>query len=594
MLRRSHSTPRGPLTLFAVVAALGALAVAWCGRRPPDYGWRGSQPCAQDGTNTLRLNGEYDGLRLLAAYPPHQSMGVLSGPQGNSPAVVLSHSVAQTPTTRRIHTTVVDMSSGDTLALWADRWLVCPLDPDSSDGDILLWHPEADYVRTRSRATFDTVALFRHNYALDYKLMNTSKFTSSLEAAARGESLAVTSRLLVTGVDGNEQGVITFDPRYTADSGHLYETSRGPLGLVTTDGGYANSDLFHLLLDQPRLIDGEPITVASADDIEGSYGGFFCVAPQAEECLWYRRLGLSGVTYRAVDLDCDGCDEILVETYCAENGVSGGGTTDAGTAYLLCVDQGGNIIWRKRVLGFHLGVQAAAVDITGGENLEVVMVWSSGFYEETGGVAILAADGRTLVERTDLGGLYTLAIADFDADGAMEIATSGPEGRIYLLDSSLDVKHTRVDSTDLLAPAGSPSGQSMPRRFCDSGVIWRRRVVPLAATDVNGDGIPELIALHTAWHRWDMPGVSTIMCGRGDIVVLDGGLNEITRVEIDHRTAGVRLPPGDHPASLKLRSFAVDIDADGVDELMIASRSRGLFACGTASSDWGGVWQATD
>ncbi len=478
-----------------------------------------------------------------------------------------------------ISTFVISAGDGDTLAFWKNRWLVCPISPGSAGGgDLLLWFPEAWYERAGALTRADTIALFRHNYARDFKLLNRDTFTSSLEAAARGDSLAVYSRLAVTGPGGKELDRFEFDDRFTADEGFLYETPGGAVAIIETDGGYANSDFFYLLFDQPELVEGEAVIVTDSDDIEGNYRGFFTVALEPGKSLWYRRLGVTSQRSHLVDLDRDGIDEILLEAYCAENGVSGGGTTDAGTTYALCLDQGGNIIWRKRLLGIHLGVQAAAVNVTGDEDLEVLIVWSSGYDEQMGGVAVLSADGKTLVERTDLGGLYALAVADFDGDGEVEMATSGPNSRIYILDASLNVEHTRVDSTDLLMPAQLPYAEYAPNGFYDSGLIWRSRVMPVAASDLDGDGVSDLIALHTTWHRWDMPGVGVVLCGRGDIVVLDGELNEIMRAPVDCRTTDGGTYPLDMPASMKLESFPLDIDGDGEDELIIGTKGQGLFA----------------
>jgi len=575
--------PRGlsPLNHHAGVAlvvlgALAALIVAAAGRRPPQHHWASARLEPQDGTNSFTMTGPaWAGVGSSSAHHSYHSMHVCGGRSPGEPLIATSD-YTYGRTLRDISTHVFNPATGETLIAWPDRWLVCPVQPDERRSDLLLWFPEAWYERASEKGAADPVRLFQHNYAMDFKLLNTDTFTTALEAAARGESLAVYSRLAIVGMDAEEQSRFRFDPRYTADDGFLYETEGGRVAVVETDGGYANTDLFYLLFGQPQITDGEALTLRSSEDIDGSYRGFFTVDIEQGTPLWYRRMGVTSVRNRPVDLDGDGIDEILVETYCAENGVSGGGTTDAGSVYVLCLDQGGNILWRKRLLGFHLGAQVAAADTDGDGMPEVVVTWSSGYYEQVGGIAILSADGRTLRERTDLGGLYGTVVADFDSDGAVEIATGGPGGRIYALDTNLAVESTRVDTTDLLLLAEDHDGAHAERGFHDTGTVWRSRVMPVAATDLTGDGVPEIVALHTAWQRWDM-GLPTIWCGRGDLVVMDGGLDELIRAARDHRMGGRYAFPADMPASRKMVAFPLDVDADGRSELILGTMGRGMF-----------------
>ena len=557
---------------------MGAIAVAIVGRRVPDTHWIGARLEPQNGTNSFRLAtpGGWDGLEPAARYQSFHSMHVAGSDDAGVP-ILASAEYTHGAINRDISTHVISAGTGDTLACWDDRWLVCPVTEGSGQSDLLLWFPEAWYERASAVGRADTIALFQHNYAMDFKLLSSNTFMTSLEAAARGESLAVYSRLAVVGSDGEEKTRFAFDPRYTADGGFLYRTHGDRIAIVETDGGYANSDLFYMLLRQRQLSDGDALTVLSSNDIDGSYRGLFAADIENGVPLWYRRTGVTSMKNHLVDLDGDGIDEIILETYCAENGVSGGGTTDSGTVYVLCLDQGGNIIWRKRLLGTHLGSQSAAIDVTGDEQLEVIVVWSSGYYEHQGGVALLSADGRTLRERRDLGGLYGMAVADFDGDGEIEIAVGGPESRIYILNADLEVECSCVDSTDLLMPAHDPNGEYVGRQFHDTGVIWRHRVMPVAAADVDGDGAAELFALSAMWHRWDM-NTGTIQCGRGDLVVLNGRLEELMRAPRDHWDGGRHGYPTDSPASMKMVSFPLDIDADGESEFMLGSIGRGLFA----------------
>ncbi len=575
---RRGSRHRHLRAALVAVGAVGAIAIAIAGRRAPDHHWVSARLEPQDGTNAFLLapRTDWDGIEVAASYESYHSMHICGLDRDGVPILATAEYTNDQPL-RTISTHVVSAAGGETLAGWDDRWLVCPVSQGRGQSDLLLWFPEAWHEHASSVGRSDTIGLFRHNYAMDFKLLSRNTFTTSLEAAARGESLAVYSRLAVVGPDGEEKLRFAFDPRYTADDGFLYETPGGRVVIVETDGGYSNSDLFYVLLSQPQLVDGAAVTLRSSDDIDGSYRGFFAVDVESGAPLWYRRMGVTSMKNHLVDLDGDGIDEILLDTYCAENSVSGGGTTDSGTAYVMCLDQGGNILWRKRFLGTHLGAQSAAVDVTGDGLPEVFVTWSSGLFEHQGGAAVLSADGRTLAERTDLGGLYGMAVADFDGDGEVEIATGGPESIIYILNADLEVECSRTDSTDLLTSAHDPDGVYATRRFHDTGVIWRHRVMPVAASDVNGDGVADVLALQTMWQRWDM-GIGTILCGRGDLVVLDGRLEELMRVARDHREGGARGFPADMPASMKMVAFPLDIDADGAAEFMLGTMGRGLYA----------------
>jgi len=566
-----------PLTAACVVAAL---SLCWRGSLPPDYRWSSAQSSTLSSTRAFEIvpNG-WEDIQLSCVFPQSGTFDVCDREVSGQPVIAMGDYSRGTYPERSISSWVVSGASQETVAYWLDRWLVSSVPArDGVSGDLLLWFPETWYAEAGPELRADTIALFRHNYAMSCKLFDLAALQSSVIAAGRGQMASMYSRLLLVDLLGEELHRFPFDPRYTADAGFVFDTDFGPVALIETDGGYSNSDLFYLLLDQPALSDGTSVAVTDNDDIEGSFRGFFAAGLRDQSALWYRRLGLSSVAYHAVDLDRDGVDELLIETYSAENGVSGGGTSDAGTGYLFCLDQGGNILWRKRVLGVHTGVQCAVADVTGDERLEIMMVWSSGVYEHAGGAAVLASDGTTLHQRTDLGGLYALAAADFDGDGSIELATSGPESRLLLLNGALEVERAVTDTVDMNSWRHDPVGRVAPAPYYGSGIIWRSRVIPAGATDLDGDGTEDLIALKTAWHRWDVPGVRTVWCGRVDLIVYDGTLKEIMREPIVNEMSPYGTLPSDHPASMKLRTFPLDLDGDGADELVIASRGQSIFA----------------
>ncbi|MFH1865058.1 MAG: hypothetical protein ABIK85_04180, partial [Candidatus Eisenbacteria bacterium] len=263
-----------------------------------------------------------------------------------------------------------------------------------------------------------------------------------------------------------------------------------------------------------------------------------------------------------------------------ENGVSGAGTTDAGSCYALCLDQSGNILWKKRFVGVHIGVLAAAADVTGNGCPEVVAVCSSGQHMDMGYASVLSASGRTLAERSDLGGLYGIAVADFNGDGASEIVTGGPDGSVIMLDGDLDVVAGFTDTVDFTRiPNWSHTTMTVPDIRAIEVEQLYRRVIPLAAFDVDGDGDIETLALCVAWAhiQWRAHARATLTPPRADLIVLDSDLREEARVVVRPEEWGLDQGPFDAPASLKIDIFPVDMDGDGVREVLLSNGGRGLY-----------------
>jgi hypothetical protein len=579
MSSRSFPLRRVALPLLTAAAVAAALVLAFTARRGPGARSDRLSIPSRQGTyafETRLPDGPWRGLRLIRLVEPSPLVADLcgSGPTG-LPLFAVSGYVE--PDGIRVHATDVVTASGDTVSHLADTRLVCSLPADHPGQELLTWLPEAWCEEVGNPSRHDTVALFLHNYGSEFRFSEPGLVSRALRRAARGESLVVRSTLAVTGLRGAVRERIALDPRYAPAAGVPYRCEGDTLVIAESDISYQNSDLFSVLFVQPVLSDGDNVTVTDTEDLEGSRRGLFFVAPGRGAVLWYRQLGVLCLRRHIVDLEGDGIEEILLETYGSENDVSGSGTTDAGTAYILCLDLGGNILWRHRVHGVYVGAQAAAVDVLDAPGSEVVMVWSSGRHDGVGGAAVLSAAGEVLSERRDLGGLYGLTVADFDADGEAELVTGGPDRRVYRLGPGLGTEATWASTVDLLAPAsGAKEG-----RFADCGVIWRSRSIPLASTDVSGDGRPDIVALETAWSRWDdLPGGGTLRCGRGDLVVLSADLEEYARAACDGTTTGDGRYPNDMPACMRIEVVPLDADGDGGDELCVLMRTGGVFLYG--------------
>ncbi len=573
-----------PLRWLVFLLGLGvALAIAGAGVRPGRGleivgGW------STDGTRSCDVPNPPAGdgyeLELVNVFPGCDSPYLVAGFDERGLPIISASRMTATRPERAISGCLFD-AHGDTLAVLDDKWVVCPTGALLPEPELLIWWPESWYERVHERRIEDhRVDIFRSNFSRDSKLIHMNSLQRALGAAWRGDSLAVYTRLLAA-VPGEEERLrVPVDPLYSADGGIAFTDGDRHFAVVKTDGGYHNVDRLYMLFAQPALSTGNEYPLLGIDDIEGGYRGVFCVDLDRGDVLWTDRMGAAPVRTHAADLNGDGIDELIVQCYSPENGVSGAGTTDAGTSYVLCLDQSGNILWKKRFVGVHIGVLAAAADVTGDGCSEVVAVCSSGQHMDMGYASVLSASGRTLAERSDLGGLFGIAVADFNGDGASEIVTGGPDGSVIMLNGDLEVVAAFTDTVDFTRiPNWSHRETTVPDiRAVELEQLYRR-VIPLAAFDVDGDGDIEILGLSVAWAhvRWRAHNRGTLRPPRSDIVVLDCNLKEEARVIVRPEDWGLDYGPFDAPASLKTDMYPVDMDGDGVREILLSSGIRGLY-----------------
>jgi hypothetical protein len=571
-----------PLRWLAFLIGLGlAIAMAGAGTRTgPGLsvvgGWTTDGSCSWDGPNP-RV-GDYE-LKLRSVFPPCSSPWLIAGFDEQTLPIFSASHLSYTEPERDIAALLFD-ARGDTLAELRGKWGVCPTGVLLPEPELLIWWPECWPEPVHERRRGSKVDLFRGNFSREIKLIHTDPFHRALRAAGRGESLAVYTRLLA-GVPGREERLREpVDPLFSADGGVAFTDGDRHFAVLVTDGGYHNVDTFYMLFAQEALTDGNDYPLIGIEDIEGSYRGMFAVDLLNGETMWKDRTGVTPVRTHAADLDGDGSDELIVQCYSPENGVSGAGTTDAGTSYVLCLDQLGNVLWKKRFVGVHIGTTAAVADVTGDGRPEVVVVCSSTRDADMGHAAVLSPSGRTLAERSDLGGLYGITVADFDGDGSDEIVTGGPDGRVIMLDGALDVVASYSDTAYFTRVPNWSSSRDTIVDIRDAELEQlARRVIPLASLDIDGDGELEIVGLSTAFAhaRWRAHRRGTLRPPRGDLVVLDSGLSEEARAVVRAGDFGASDVPFDAPASLKLNIYPVDLDGDGSRELLLSNRARGLF-----------------
>ena len=572
------------LRWLAFLLGLGvALAIAGADVRPGDGleivgGWSTDGTCSWDEPNPSA--GDDYRLELVDVFPGCSSSYLVAGFDDDGLPIISASHMTNTRPERAIAGYLFN-ARGETLAILEDKWAVCPTGAVPPEPELLVWWPESWYERVHDeRITAHRIDIFRSNFSRDFKLIHTNTFERALRAAGRGDSLAVYTRALAIVPGEDERLRVPVDPLYSADGGIAFTDGERHFAVVKTDGGFHNVDRFYMLFGQQALSAGTEYPLISIEDIEGGHRGIFCVDLDNGETLWTNRMGVSSPRVHAADLNGDGIDELIVQCYSPENGVSGAGTTDAGTSYVLCLDQSGNVLWRKRFIGVHIGTTAAAADVTGDRRPEVVAVCSSTRHMDMGYASVLSSSGRTLAERSDLGGLYGLAVADFDGDGADEIVTGGPDGTVIMLDGDLNVVASFTDTVDFTrVPNWSSRNGTVPDiRDVELEQLFRR-VIPYGAFDIDGDGDIETLCLSVAWahERWRAHRRNTLTPPRGDLVVLNSALEEEARVVIRPEEWGIDRAPFDAPASLKTNIYPADMDGDGTREILLSNSIRGLY-----------------
>lgn len=343
--------------------------------------------------------------------------------------------------------------------------------------------------------------------------------------------------------------------------------------------------------------------------VTNSGGGLIAIDGETGVVKWTSREIRDGLSQVAIgDVDGDGIPEIAGSD---------------GTSALLLMDSTGGLIWRTRVtsrwngMDLYSALNPAIADLDGDGYAEIVagnnILSHDGTVLGTGayGVGSCPNESGSLLEgsisvpvdvngdgvmevvvgnaayRMDGSALYTngledgtVAVADFDLDGEPEFAVNSGND-VYTLESDL-----------------SPTGWS-------DEFIGTNYVGPIAADDLDGDGIPEFVAVGSSQmkaYRWDGTTLWTARVtdssgAAGPILFdfeMDGYPEIVYADEVSVRVfngldGSIKLTSRDHASATLFETPAVaDVDNDGQVEIIMTHGSGrfGVTVYGDADSSW--------
>jgi len=157
----------------------------------------------------------------------------------------------------------------------------------------------------------------------------------------------------------------------------------------------------------------------------------------------------------------------------------------------------------------------------------------------------LAHDGKTRWEFETEGAVRAVCAADLNGDGRPEVLLGSDDERLYVL--SAGGRELRRTVVDVLLRVGTSS-------------VRRPRVANVAVDDIDGDGKPDII-------------VGTL---NGNIVRYDTDLNKLWNFDrVEHGTRETQL---------------VDLDGDGVKEILAANKYGAVEAVSAAGSPMRGAY----
>ncbi|MBD3347871.1 MAG: hypothetical protein GF400_01595 [Candidatus Eisenbacteria bacterium] len=562
------------------ILSLASLAVAVGGGRTERLRASMRGGLTVDGTNAFlgAATGvpAATGLECVAALP-EASYGYQSCGRDESgvPVLAAGHRVGGLEGEKDVATRLY-RATGETLAAYKDGWLIAPSNDGEGDAGCILWRPEYAYVRASPRRRGDWRYLLARNYAHKPRIMHPLPFEESLRSALAGDSLSFRSVLVRASLTGLEDTLALLDPRYAVNEGFAFSCGGRELLIVTCVGGYQGADTYYTLTNQTVLGASSRLQLRRTEDIAGNYSGLIGIDAESGRTLWKARTGPSPNRVMCCNVNEDPDEEYVVQFYSAENGISGNGTTDAGVSYAMCLDRFGHVLWKSRLVGVHTGVYCSVCDMTGDGENELAICTASPRFERLGAARVFSGWGETLAQRSDLGGLYGIVAADFDDDGRAELVSGGPDSTLYILNHSLEIERECRDPVALPRRSGATAGRGGSPAYASE---WCRRLLPLGALDVDGDGGMEILAMSEGYRyvQWTAYDLDSFYTDETHLAFFGPDLRHEGRTTLTAAPFGSGAEIRDRPASLKSHLLVEDVDADGLDEVLVKCRHLFVF-----------------
>lgn len=220
------------------------------------------------------------------------------------------------------------------------------------------------------------------------------------------------------------------------------------------------------------------------------------------------------------DVNSDGTEEILLQTYSPQNNSKANGLTDFGEGYVLLFDSRSNLLAKYVFKYSYVGTYVALADIDKDGRREVICTTRS-WFRNWGRMVILTAD--TLVPLINPVhfpvSLGPPAVADIDNDGWLDIIVGAYNGDLYVFDHRLKEKYR----TRFYTPEKSHQ--------------WYPLIVH-AVNDLDGDGELEIVVTTQYEDEIQMePSRSVVETGNHKILILSPSLEIEQEIPMQGSTA---------------------------------------------------------
>jgi len=265
----------------------------------------------------------------------------------------------------------------------------------------------------------------------------------------------------------------------------------------------------------------------------------------------------------------------------------------------VCLDTGGQVVWRTTLTGTVNWTAPCICDLTGDGKFEVVQGDRSHHV-----TALEAESGNKIWEAEVVGSVdASMAVADLDGDGKLEVVVPCSIGEIQVLNSDGTARwHTKVANELYSAPVVFTASQGGKRIVAGSGdavvtcldavgnVLWKHGLDSSTDSsgsvgDIDQDGRPDVFLVTEGGQIWRFdedgnPLWQLLMGSRsdapGDIadVVGDGHLQFVLcahdgRLLVLDASANVLLDTHLSESAYNATPAIADVDGDGLRELVI-------------------------